>query len=77
MPKELEFPVSATINGKTYEGQRVVKVKSKSATQYITCFNPIHTITDSMTYQYPSEEDKMEWVGKIIFAELLGKFGIQ
>lgn len=77
MPKELEFTVYATIMGKTYEGRRVVTIKGKKATQYIISDERHFSITDHEPYNYPADSARMEAAGQIIFAELLGKTGIQ
>lgn len=77
MPQELEFPVSTTLNGKTYEGRRVITIKGKMATQYVTSDTLHNSITDHEPYNYPDDSARMEAVGKIIFAELLGKSGIR
>lgn len=75
MPKELEFPVTTTHDGKTYEGRRVVSIKAAKAKQYVTSDQFQHTISDPMPYQYPAETAQMEAAGQIIFAELLRKVG--
>lgn len=75
MPKELEFPLTTTHDGKTYEGKRVVAATGGKATQYIISHQFGQSIPDPMTYTYPEETPKMEAGATILFAELLRKVG--
>lgn len=76
MTQELEFALSTTHDGKTYEGQRVVTVENGKATQYIISIQFGQSITDHHPYSYPEDNDRMEAAGRIIFAELLHKVGV-